>query len=37
MYIYVCVTGCTGMLGKLVGSHTKVAIYPTYAIHHERL
>ena len=25
-------TGYTGMLGELVGSHTKVAIYPTYAI-----
>ena len=31
------VTGCTGMLGELVGSHTKVAIYPTYAICCERL
>ena len=26
------VTGHTGMLGELVGSHTKVAIYPTYTI-----
>ena len=31
------VTGCTGMLGELVGSHTKVAVSPTYAIHCERL
>ena len=31
------VTGCTGMLDELVGSHTKVAIYPTYAICCERL
>ena len=30
-------TGHTGMLGELVGSHTKVAIYPTYAICCERL
>ena len=30
-------TGCTGMLGELVGSHTKVAIYPIYAIQCERL
>ena len=29
-YIYVCVwQGCTGMLDELVGSHTKVVIYPT--------
>ena len=34
---YMYVTGCTGMLGRLVGSLTKVAIYPTYAIHCERL
>ena len=25
--------GCTGTLDELVGSHTKVAIYPAYAIH----
>ena len=31
------VTGCTGMLDDLVGSHTKVAIYPAYAIHCKRL
>ena len=31
------VTVCTEMLGELVGSHTKVAIYPTYAICCERL
>ena len=31
------VTGCTGMLDELVGSHPKVAIYPTYAIHFKRL
>ena len=30
-------TGSTGTLGELVGSHTKVAIYPTLAIHCERL
>ena len=34
---YIYVTGHTGMLDELVGSHTKVAIYPTYAIHCERL
>ena len=28
-----CVTGGTGMLGELVASHTKVVIYPAYAIH----
>ena len=28
MCVCVCVTGCTGILGELVGSHTKVAIYP---------
>ena len=27
------VTGCTGTLSELVGSHTKVAIYSVYAIH----
>ena len=26
------VTGHTGTLGELVSSHTKVAVYPTYAI-----
>ena len=26
------VTGCTGTLDELVGSHTKLAIYPTLAI-----
>ena len=31
------VTGSTGMLGELVGSHTKVVIYPTYAICWKRL
>ena len=31
------VIGHTDMLGELVGSHTKVVIYPTYAIHCERL
>ena len=25
-------TGHTGMLGELEGSHTKAVIYPTYAI-----
>ena len=36
-FLYICVTGCTGMLGELVGSHTKVAIYPTYIICCKRL
>ena len=38
IYIYVCVCvcdmgemSCSGMLGKLVGSHTKVVIHPAYA------
>ena len=31
------VTGCTGMLCGFVGSLTKVAIYPTYAICCKRL
>ena len=31
------VRGCTGTLGELVGSHTKVAIYSTYLIHCKRL
>ena len=31
------VTGCTGMLGELVSSHTKVVIYPAYAICCKRL
>ena len=35
--LHIYVTGCTGMLGELVGSHTKVAIYPTYAICCKRL
>ena len=30
--VHVYVTGHTGMLGEPVVSHTKVAIYPTYAI-----
>ena len=30
-------TGHTGMLGGLVGSHTQATIYPTYAISYERL
>ena len=30
------VTRCTGMLDELVGSHTKVVIYPTYAICYKR-
>ena len=33
----ICVTRHTGTLGELVGSHTKVVIYPTYAILCERL
>ena len=44
IYIYVCVcvcvcdrVSCSGMLGELVGSHTKVAIYPSYTIHCKRL
>ena len=35
--IYRNVTRCTATLGELVGSHTKVAIYPAYAIHCKRL
>ena len=31
--VCVCVTGHTGKLGELVGSHTKVAIYPPFATH----
>ena len=31
------VTGCTGMLDELVGSHTRVATYPTLATCCERL
>ena len=31
------VTGYTGMLDELVGSHIKVVIYPTFAIHCKRL
>ena len=43
IYIYicvcvcVCVIGCIGMLGELVHSPTKVAMYPAYAIHCKRL
>ena len=29
-HAYIYVTGHTGMLDELVGSHTKVAIYPAY-------
>ena len=35
--VCVCVTRCTSMLGELVGSHTKVAIYPALAICCKRL
>ena len=31
-YIYVTVQGCTGTLDGLVGSHTRLAIYPTLTI-----
>ena len=31
------VTGCTGMLDELVGSHTKAAIYLALTIHCKRL
>ena len=31
------VTGCTGMLDELVGSHSKVMIYSTLTIHCKRL
>ena len=37
MQISTYVTRCTGMLDELVGSHTKVVIYPTYAICCKRL
>ena len=36
----VCVTvpwGCTGTLDGLVGSHTRLAIYPTLAICYQRV
>ena len=33
----VYVTGHTGMLGGLVDSFPRIAIYPTYAIHSKRL
>ena len=29
--------GCTGTLDGLVGSHTRLAIYPTLAIHCQRV
>ena len=32
MCVCVCVTGGAGTLDELVGSHTKIAIYPTLAI-----
>ena len=32
-YMSIYVTGHTGMLGELVGSHTKAVIHPTYTIH----
>ena len=37
MYLYMCVCvcvtgGCTGTLDELVGSHTRLAIYPTLTI-----
>ena len=36
--IYIYVTGgCTGMLDELVGSHTKVVIYPALTICCKRL
>ena len=38
MCVCVCVTGgCKGMLDELLGSHTKVAIYPTLIICCKRL
>ena len=38
-YIYVCVTvgWCTGTLDGLVGSHTRLAIYPSLTIHCQRV
>ena len=35
--VCVCATGHTGTLGELVGCHTKVVIYATYAVHYKRL
>ena len=35
IYIYIYVAGCSGTLHKLVGSHTKVVVYPTITIHCE--
>ena len=38
MYMYIYVTGgCTGTLNELVGSHTKLAIYPALAIHCQKV
>ena len=30
--MYICDRGCTGTLDGLVGSHTRLAIYPTLTI-----
>ena len=32
LYFYICDKWCTGTLDELVGSHTKLAIYPALAI-----
>ena len=35
--VCMCDRWCTGTLDELVGSHTKLAIYPTLAICHQRV
>ena len=42
IYAYICdshstLGGDTGTLDELAGSHTRLAIYPTFAIHYQRV